>query len=123
MPLRLLLMVCAIITLLIFLLKDNLMKWGFDIIVLYAGNLLLLAVTLASSYFHARGAANKNPNAFVRSVYGGTMLKMFAIMITVMVYGLTVKPFNKHSIITCLLLYIVYTFIEVRAAMKIVKAS
>lgn len=123
MPSRLLLFVCAVITLSIFFLRDKLMDWGFDVMVLFAGNLVLFLVTLISSYFHTKAAANKNPNVFVRSVYGGTIIKMFTVMIVVMVYAFTVKPFNKYSVIACLLFYIIYTVIEVRAAMKTVKAS
>ncbi|MGE5109182.1 MAG: hypothetical protein ACM3H8_16710 [Sphingobacteriales bacterium] len=123
MPSRLLVFVCAVITLAIFLLNKKLMDWGFDVVVLFAGNLILFIVTLISSYFHTKGAADKNPNAFVRSVYGGTMIKMFTVMIAVMVYAFTIKPFNKYSVIACLLFYVIYTVIEVRAAMKTVKAS
>ena len=123
MPTRLLLVTGAVISMVIVLLKNQLTAWGFDIWVLFGGNLLLLVVTLISSYFHAKGAADKNPNAFVRSVYAATMLKMFTVMVAVMIYGFIAKPFNKHSVITCLALYIIYTVIEVRAAMKKIKAA
>lgn len=123
MPLRLLLFVCAVISLTIFFLRNKLMAWDFDVVVLFAGNLLFFFVTVISSYFHSKGAASKNPNAFVRSVYGGTMIKMFTVMIAVMIYAFTVKPFNKYSVIACLLFYVIYTVIEVKSAIKIVKAS
>ena len=123
MPLRLLLFVFALLTLVIYLLGDQLTERGFDLNVLYAGNLILFLVTLLSAYFHYKGAASKNPNAFVRSVYGGNMIKMFSVMIAVMIYAFAIKPFNKYSIVTCLLFYVIYTVIEVRAAMKTVKGS
>ena len=123
MPLRLMVIVFAVITLTIYFLKNKLTEWGFDTVVLYAGNLLLFLVSLISAYFHNKGAASKNPNAFVRSVYGGNMIKMFSVMIAVMIYGFTAKPFNKYSVIVCLLFYIIYTVIEVRAAMKTVKGT
>lgn len=123
MPLRLMVIVFAVITLTIYFLKNKLTEWGFDTVVLYAGNLLLFLVSLISAYFHTKGAASKNPNAFVRSVYGGNMIKMFSVMIAVMIYGFTAKPFNKYSVIVCLLFYIIYTVIEVRAAMKTVKGT
>ena len=97
MPLRLMVIVFAVITLTIYFLKNNLTEWGFDTVVLYAGNLLLFLVSLISAYFHNKGTASKNPNAFVRSVYGGNMIKMFSVMIAVMIYGFTAKPFNKYS--------------------------
>lgn len=121
MPLRLLLFLCAIITLIIFMLRNQLEDRGFDVIVLFAGNLILFLVTLISSWFHTKGATDKNPNAFVRSVYAGTMLKMFVIMAAVILYALIIKPFNKEAIITCLVLYVVYTVIDVKYAMRNVK--
>ncbi|MBI1780112.1 MAG: ATP synthase subunit I [Sphingobacteriales bacterium] len=121
MPVRLLLFLFAIITLIIFTLRNQLEARGFDVIILFAGNLLLFLVTLLSSWFHAKGAADKNPNAFVRSVYAGTMLKMFVIMAAVILYALIIKPFNKEAVITCLLLYVIYTVIDVKYAMRTVK--
>lgn len=123
MPTRTLLFVFAIITLFIVGLKTKLIQWGFDINVLLAGNSLLFIVTAISAWFHFKGAASKNPQAFVRSVYGGNMIKMFTVMIAVMAYALTVKQVSKYSIVVCLFFYVVYTVIEVRAAMKMVKGS
>ena len=123
MPLRSLLLTASLVTVLIFLFKDKLMSSGFDIWVLFTGNLLLLVFTLISSYFHSKGAADKNPNAFIRSVYAATMLKMFGVAIAVMIYAFIAKPFNKYAVVSCMLLYIVYTVIEVKAAMKMIKAS
>ncbi|HET9057638.1 MAG TPA: hypothetical protein VFN30_12405 [Chitinophagaceae bacterium] len=123
MPLRSLLFVCAVITLLIYLFRDSLFKWGFDIIVLYVGNILLLLVSVISLYFHIKGAGNKNSHAFVRGVYMATMLKMFVVALAVIAYAIMVKPFNKFSVVLCMLFYIIYTFIEIKAAIKITKAS
>lgn len=121
MPLRFLLFLCAIITFIIFALRNQLEAWGFDVIVLFAGNLLLFLVTLLSSWFHVKGAKDENPNAFVRSIYAGTMIKMFVIMVVVILYGLIVKPFNKEAVIACLVLYVMYTVIDVKYAMRTVK--
>lgn len=123
MPVRLLLFICALITFIIFFLRNQLLDWGFDVMVLFAGNLLMFFVTLVVSWFHKKGAIDTNPNAFVRSVYAGTMIKMFVVMIAVVVYGFLMKPVNKPSIIVCLLLYVLYTVMEVRYAMKTVKES
>lgn len=123
MPTRTLLFVFALLTLFIVVLKTKLIQWGFDINVLLAGNFLLFVVTGISAWFHFKGAAAKNPNAFVRSVYGGNMIKLFTVMIAVMTYALTVKQVSKYSIVVCLFFYVVYTVIEVRAAMKMIKGS
>jgi hypothetical protein len=123
MPVRLLLFIFSIITFVIFFLRTKLEDLGFDVMVLFAGNLLMFLVTLVVSWFHKKGANNANPNAFIRSVYAGTMIKMFIVMIGVMVYAFVMKPVNKPSIITCLLFYALYTVVEVRFAMKIVKES
>ncbi|MBI2730517.1 MAG: hypothetical protein HYX40_07180 [Sphingobacteriales bacterium] len=123
MPTRSLLIAFGLITLFIFLFRTPLTERGLDTMVLYAGNFIMFVVTLVSAWFHYKGAASKNPNAFVRSVYGGNMIKLFSVMIAVMVYVLTIHSVSKFSIIACLLFYVIYTVIEVRAAMKTIKGS
>ena len=107
---------------LIFTARPWLLKGGFDQEVLLVGNLVLLGVTLATLYFHARGAVNKNPQAFLRSVYASLLMKMFGIVAAVLLYALAAgNNLNKPSLFVCMALYFVYTFVEVRLVMRLLK--
>ena len=57
--------------------KTFLEQHGFDQSVLIIGNLVLFAATLLSFFSAKRGLIAENPNAFVRSVYGSIMVKLF----------------------------------------------
>ena len=95
---------------------------GFDHLVLIAGNLFLFLVTLASLYFHVKGFLNKNPQAFLRNVYGAMMLKMFLSVIVVLVYAVSAGDnLNKPGIFACMGLYFVYTFVELRMVFRLLK--
>lgn len=100
--------------------KAFLEKKGFNQDVLLVGNLFLFAVTALSFWMMANGMKTKNTSAFLRGVYGGIMLKLFSCLIAAFVYIMTMKKeVNKPGLFLCMGLYIVYTFIEVKALMKL----
>lgn len=102
--------------------KHPLEHWHADQTVLIAGNLLLFLVTTASFVLAQRGLKNPNPHAFVRSVYGSVMIKLFVCMIAAFIYVAAFKSsLNKPALFTCMGLYLVYTFMEVGALMKMLK--
>ena len=66
----------------------------------------------------------KNTPAFLRGVYGGIMLKLFSCLIIAFIYIMTYKKnVNKPALFFCMGLYIVYTFVEVKALMKLSAAQ
>jgi Ca2+/Na+ antiporter len=82
--------------------------------VLIIGNVVLFLVSLASFYLGKKGLTNSNPHAFVRSIYTGMILKLFACAIAVFIYAATVDTgVNKPSLFILMGFYVVYTFIEV----------
>jgi|ERR1700694_1332226 len=102
--------------------KSMLARWHADQDVLLVGNLLLFAVTLASFLLAQRGLKNPNPHAFVRSVYGSVMIKLFVCMIAAFIYIAIFKAnLNKAALFTCMALYLVYTFLEIGVLMKLLK--
>jgi hypothetical protein len=102
--------------------KSMLQRLNIDQDLLLFGNILLLLVTLCSFLLLTRGVYSANPNAFVRSMYGSFILKFFVIAIAAFVYiQLAQKAVNKPALIACMLLYIVYTFIEVSILLKLLK--
>lgn len=97
-------------------------EWGFSQEVLLAGNLILFVVSMVSLLFHSRGALHQNPNAFLRSVYSSLLLKMFGIVAAVLIYAVAAENnLNKPSLFFCMALYFVYTFVEVRLVMRLLK--
>lgn len=102
--------------------KSFLDKWNIDQSVLIIGNLILFAITLVSFYIGKKGLQTNNPQAFVRSVYSSFIIKFFVIVVAAFVYIMMAKKdVNKPALIICMLLYIVYTFFEVRTLMKLSK--
>jgi len=95
---------------------------GFDRDVLIIGNLLLFLITLMSLFMGKKGLNNPNPHAFVRSVYGSIMIKLFLCIIVALIYiAIYQKQLNKPALFTCMGLYLVYTFMEVSILMKMLK--
>jgi hypothetical protein len=96
--------------------KGLLTRNGFDQDVLIAGNVVIFLITMGSFLLAQRGLKNKNPNAFVRSIYSGVMLKLFLCIIAAFAYiAIYQKNLNKPALFTLMGLYLVYTFIEVSA--------
>ncbi len=102
--------------------KDWLLKKGVDQNVLIIGNLILFIVTLLTFSMTYRSLKAKNPNVFLRAMYGGFIIKFFVIAITAFVYIMTAKKdVNKPALFFCMGLYILYTFFEVTSLFKILK--
>jgi len=94
--------------------KSLLERGGFDQSVLLIGNVILFVVTLLSYGLAQRGLQDKNPNAFVRSVYSSIMMKLFLCLIGAFIYiAIYQKNLNKPAFFTLMALYLVYTFVEV----------
>ncbi len=102
--------------------KSLLLKYHFSQDVLILGNLLLFAVILGSYFITFRALHSSNPQAFIRAMYGSFILRFFFLAIAAFVYIMMAKnEVNKPGLAACALLYIVYTFIEIRALMKTLK--
>ncbi|HEX7902848.1 MAG TPA: hypothetical protein VF487_03135 [Chitinophagaceae bacterium] len=102
--------------------KSWLLKWGADQDVLIVGNLLVFLVSFFAFFLSYRALQSSNPQAFVRAMYGSFIIKFFVIAISAFIYiKMTGKEVNKISLFTCMGLYLVYTFIEVSALMKLLK--
>lgn len=102
--------------------KSWLPKKGIDQEVLIIGNLLLFIVTLLTFLMTYRSLKAKNPNVFVRAMYGGFIIKFFAVAIAAFIYiMITKKNVNKPALFFCMGLYILYTFFEVSSLLKVLK--
>jgi hypothetical protein len=102
--------------------KGLLDRWGADQAVLIIGNLVLFVIFLLSFLVAQKGFKTTNPHAFVRSVYGSMMIKLFICIIAAFIYiAVYKKDLNKPAFFTLMGLYLVYTFIEVATLTKMSK--
>jgi len=97
-------------------------QWGVDRNVLIAGNTILFVITLVSFFVATKGLNHPNPHAFVRSIYGSIMIKLFLCIIAAFIYIASYRDkLNKPALFICMGLYLVYTFLEVSGLMKLLK--
>ncbi len=97
-------------------------SWGVDADVLLIANLLLFIITFISFALALKGLKNPNPNAFVRSVYGSMIIKLFAGMIAATIYiSIYQKDLNKPALFGSMGLYLLYTFAEVSVLTKLLR--
>jgi hypothetical protein len=95
-------------------LRSRLVDWNIDQDVVIGGNLFLFAITFFSFLIAKKGLQDKNTHAFMRSVYGSIMFKMFLAIIAAFIYiAIYKKDLNKAGLFICMGLYLVYTFLEV----------
>jgi len=100
----------------------KLQDWGFDYSVLVFGNLIVFGISFLSYLMAVKGLTTKNNHAFFRWVYGSVMIKLFLLAGVAFVYIMMNKnEVNKPALFFCMGLYILYTFIEVSALMKVNK--
>ena len=95
--------------------------WNTDGRVLLIGNELLFALTAISYFLHLKSLRNDNAYFFVRMAYGSLLVKMLACLLAVFLYGLLANTINKGAIFGCFILYVVYTFLEVRTLIRFLK--
>ena len=91
--------------------------------ILLIGNNLLFLLTVVSYWLHIKSIRTPNPHAFVRMVYGSLIIKMMVCMLAALLYSWLSKTVNKGAIFGCFILYVLYTFLEVKILMKFIKKS
>lgn len=106
--------------------RDGGLKLSFflDVYVVVIANLILFLLALLGSYRHAKALEDKNPNVFIRSIMGMTVLKFFVLVAAALIYVFMAKE-NKNvpAILVSLVLYILYAILEVSAAYKMNKSK
>lgn len=121
-PLRPLFLLFIVFTALFIAGKNWLAKWNINQDVVIIGNLLMLLITLVSYLILLRGLKSANPHAFVRAVYGSFIIKFFVIAVTAFVYIMIAqKNVSKGALIVSMVIYLIYTFIEVSVLTKLLK--
>lgn len=104
--------------------RSFLEKRGIDQDVVIGGNLVLCIATVLSFLVSVRSHGSKSGTAAVRGLYGSFMIKFFLIAVAAFVYILMAgKQVNKNGLLVCAVLYIVYTFMEVRLQTRMLRES
>jgi hypothetical protein len=97
-------------------------EWGWDFDVLLVGNLVVFMATLGSYFLLRKSLYSKNPQAFVRAMYGSFILKFFIIVVAAFAYIMAAgKNANKPALFTSLGLYFIYMFIEISVLTRMMK--
>jgi hypothetical protein len=97
---------------------------GINYKVLHIGNLLLFLVGCITVRMTVKALTDKNTQVFLRMIYGSFLLKFFVFAAAAFIYiSMFKKDVNKPALFGCLALYVFYTVIEVRSALKQSKKS
>src|SRR3982751_5573813 len=93
-----------------------------DFRVLLAGNTLLFLIGLISFRMNTGAMRHQNTQGFLRLVYGAFIIKFFVLALAALTYIVIFKKMiNKPALFGCVGLYFIYSFIEMRAVMKLSK--
>lgn len=99
-------------------------RWNMDYLVLSVGNVVLFLATAFSFYLYSKALRNKNVQLFLRMMYSSLLIKMvFCLAATLIYLFVAGKDVNKAAIIACFILYMVYTYMEVKVLMRLSKNS
>jgi ACR3 family arsenite efflux pump ArsB len=97
---------------------------GMNYKVLAIGNLLLFLIGCISVRMTLKALTDKNTQVFLKMIYGSFLLKFFVFAAAAFTYiNIYKKEVNKPALFGCLALYVFYTVIEVRSALKQSKKS
>src|SRR5882757_5736883 len=90
-------------------------QWNLDYMVLLVGNTVLFLATAFSFYLYSKALRNNNVQVFLRMMYSSLLVKMvFCLAATLLYLFVSGKDVNKAGILGCFVLYIAYTFLEVK---------
>jgi hypothetical protein len=113
--------VFLVLCLIILGLSSILHEWNVDGRVLLGGNAVLFFVTAISYWLHIKSLRSSNPHFFVRMVYGSLLVKMLVCLLAVLIYALQTRVVNRNAIIGSFIIYIIYTFLEIRILTQLTK--
>ncbi|MCC7523374.1 MAG: hypothetical protein IT250_01055 [Chitinophagaceae bacterium] len=103
---------------LILLVKRMLPEYGFDVTVLLWGNGFMLGLSVISFLLQHKAAKSASPQVIVRYFYISFMVKLLLVATIALLYAKTTTNVSKISVITCMVFYLLYTFIEIGGLIK-----
>ena len=97
-------------------------KLGVNHEVVVLSNLLLFSLSMLTLWMHTKAIKNPNPNVFTTSVMASTVIKLFVLGIATVVYLLIAgKQRSVLAIVAGMVLYVVYTVLDVKSALLLNK--
>ncbi len=101
---------------------SNLLKSGLDPDILLVGNLFVFIITVFSFWMLLRGLKAKSTTAFLSSIYGSFIIKLaISGLLTVAYAKLKGANMNTPAIFSSLFLYLIYTFLEVKGLLALIR--
>jgi len=111
-----------LVNLLIFIFKQPLIRTGFTINFLLIANTILFLLSFFGFFIQTRSVNSSNIHAFIRGIYLTLLLKMFVIIGAIVLYIYAMGGVvNEPSLFTAMVLYLLYTSIEVSQLTKIAR--
>ncbi len=109
---------------LLFAIHAKLAEYNVDAKVVFGANCILFVVSVLCIAMHCIAMKSPNPNVMIRSIMLSTLIKLLVFAIATFVYVfITGKNKSVYAIICSMGLYFIYTFIEVRIALKLNKSN
>jgi hypothetical protein len=114
----------VIVSLIAFILKEQLSRINVDYRVILGANTLLFLFGMMSLLLHRNALSNPNPQAFIRSVMLANVIKILGLAAAAFIY-ITVagKSTSTNAVFGGLFLYIIYTWVEKRATIQLSKTG
>ncbi|MEO6681533.1 MAG: hypothetical protein ABIN48_01795 [Ginsengibacter sp.] len=114
--------VVLVVFLLVVIFKTFLVNKGVNTDFVLGANFVLFTLSIAGLFIQGKGAKSTNLSGFLTGIYTSLLMKMFLIVGAVIVY-LTMLggEVNKPALFIGMALYFVFTAIEVKQIMKIVR--
>jgi len=114
-PLLNFLVIFLVLTMILFVLQNRSGNAGIDYNVMLVGNTILFIATLMSFFLYRRAYNKDNAQHIIKYIYSGLFLKMIICIIAAVAYILVARSaVNKLALLGCFILYIIYTFSEVK---------
>lgn len=116
-----LILIFIILGTIFYLLKQNNPEYRLN--VLMTGNLIMFLLS-AFTFYNVRKSIKERPQAFVRSVYGSTFLKLIVCIFSILIYALLNREhIHKPSLLMLFGIYAVYTGVEAVVLSKLVRGD
>ena len=112
-------LVFVVVNLLALMFGSILKAWKIDPYVVAGANILLFLISTYNALQHLKAMAQTNPHAMVRGVMGSTVLKLFVLGTAAFIYLYQAgETKNINGLFFSMGLYILYTWLDVRIALK-----
>ena len=120
--LRPILIFFAVVNILAASLYSTLKNMGLDTDVCLVGNLFICILTLVSFWMMHNGLQSKSTAGFMSSVYGSFIIKLVLAALVVVAYAQWKgNAMNTPALLSSMFTYLVYTYLEVKGLLALVK--